>query len=279
MKINNQQQILLNNLICFCINLIYLTIEPFRLFLARRKVKLKESKYINISSEKVSIVIPTYNRADILINRTIPSVLSQTHKNIELIIVGDNCIDDTPEKIKKITDERVKFINLNKRGRYPKKINQRWFVQGSKPRNHGMLLATGKWLVFISDDDILYDFHVETLLKNAIQRNLEFISAGYKTIKNGVELTVLPGKNNIGSELVCGGMQTWLYRSYLKSFKWNMHAWRKKYDKPVDYDLQQRLFRSGVRMGHINDVVYFNPAVEGTNTTGYVAAIQAEKEE
>jgi glycosyltransferase involved in cell wall biosynthesis len=270
-------QRLINRVICLCINIKFLFLEPYLLFIARKLAKHFSSGDLYLRDQKVSIIIATYSRSEILVKRTIPAVLSQTHKNIEVIVVGDCCIDDTPAKIKTILDPRLIFVDLEKRGNYPERIEDRWFVQGSKPRNHGMSIATGKWFVFLSDDDILYDFHIETLLKNAIQRNLEFISAGYKTIKNGEELTVLPTKNNIESELVCGGMQTWLYRSYLRGFKWNRHSWRKETDKPIDYDLQQRFYRNGVRMGYINDVVYFNPPVEGTNTTGYIAAIQAEK--
>ncbi len=139
-----------------------------------------------------------------------------------------------------------------------------------------MEIAKGKWFVFISDDDVLYENHIEVLLRAAKKDNLEFVSASYKTVRDGNELIVHPGKSNIGSNLICGGMQTWIYRSYLKCFKWNRHSWRKKFDRPVDYDIQQRFYRSGVKMGHINDVVFYNPPVEGTNTTGYQAATIAE---
>ena len=60
----------------------------------------------------VSIRVATYNRAKILTERTIPSFLNQTYKNIEVVIVGDHCPDDTVERIKKIKDKRVKFYNL-----------------------------------------------------------------------------------------------------------------------------------------------------------------------
>ena len=139
-----------------------------------------------------------------------------------------------------------------------------------------MKLAKGHWFVFISDDDFLYENHIETLLKAARENNLEFVSASYRTVKDGKDLIVHPDKWNIGSDLICGGMQTWLYKSYLRSFKWNRHSWRKTFDRPVDYDLQQRFYRAGVKMGHIREIVFYNPPVEGTNTTGYQAALEAD---
>jgi len=227
-------------------------------------------------SDLVSVIIATYNRAEILIERTLPSILSQTHENLEIIIVGDKCIDNTAQRLSDLDDERIIFYDLKRRGVYPQEIEKRWFVQGSVPRNKGMDLAKGDWFVFISDDDVLYENHIKTLLHAAIEKNVEFISASYKTVKDGEDLIVHPSNWNIGSNLICGGMQTWLYKSYLRSFRWNRHSWRKKFDRPVDYDLQQRFYKAGVKMDYITDVVFYNPPVEGTNTTGYAAAIEAE---
>tara|TARA_B100000780_G_C21126955_1_gene457745 strand:- start:6265 stop:7098 length:834 start_codon:yes stop_codon:yes gene_type:complete len=263
---------LFNKILSAILNLLFLLTDPLKLLWARKFDNQKDE------NDLVSIIIATYNRSNILLNRTLPAVLAQSHKNIEVVIIGDKCIDDTAERIKNINDSRVVFLDLKKRGKYPSHIKDRWFVQGSVPRNKGMQIAKGKWFVFISDDDVIYDNHVETLLKAAKQDNLEFISASFKNNKDGKEFIVHPGKWNTDSDLVCGGMQTWMYRSYLKCFKWNRHAWRKSFDRPVDYDLQQRFYRSGVKMDYINDVVFYNPPVEGTNTTGYQAALLSDSE-
>ena len=60
----------------------------------------------------VSVIIPTWNRAELLIARTLPSVLAQTHGNLEIIVVGDCCTDNTAEMIASIGDPRVIFFNL-----------------------------------------------------------------------------------------------------------------------------------------------------------------------
>jgi glycosyltransferase involved in cell wall biosynthesis len=245
--------------------------DPLLLFFARRNAQP--------DCGKISIIIATYNRSDILINRTIPAVLAQDYHNFEIIIVGDKCIDDTASRIRHLKDPRIKFYDLEKRGSYPKDIKDRWFVQGSAPRNFGMSVATGSWFVFISDDDIIYPNHFSTLVTEAQSKEVEFMSAAYRTVKDGVELIVYPHKKNIGSDLVCGGMQTWMYKSYLRIFKWNNQSWRKSYDRPIDYDLQQRMYKAGVKMDHVSTIVSYNPVVEGTNTTGYKAAIEAENNE
>jgi glycosyltransferase involved in cell wall biosynthesis len=249
----------------------YKITERIKLYISRSRNK----NLIHNSNPLVSIIIATYNRSEILINRTIPSVLNQTHTNIEIVIVGDKCIDDTSEKIKEVQDPRIVYYDLPKRGKYPKGIKNRWFVQGSVPRNMGMKIAKGDWFVFISDDDIMLPKHIETLLNCALENKVEFVSASYKTIKNGNEVIVNPqpfGRDQI----MIGGMQTWLYRSYLKTFKWNVDSWRKRWNKPVDYDLQLRFIDAGVTFTHLFEIVYFNPPVKGTNTTGFEAALIAD---
>jgi glycosyltransferase involved in cell wall biosynthesis len=266
-----KEYILLNSIISTFLGSWFRISEPFMLLLARQKSKGK------VESDLVSIIIATYNRSNILVGRTLPSILAQTHKNIEVVIIGDKCIDDTAERLKILNDPRIIFYDLPKRGVYPQDIKDKWFVQGSVPRNEGMKLAKGHWFVFISDDDVMYENHIEKLIKAAVENDLEFVSASYRTVKDGKDLIVHPEKNNIGSDLICGGMQTWLYKSYLRSFKWNRHSWRKTFDRPVDYDLQQRFYRAGVKMDNIREVVFYNPPVEGTNTTGYQAALEADK--
>ncbi len=265
----------LNWIISNVYDLSYKIVEPFLLKYARLRHKIYDKDNLK---NKISIIIATYNRAEILTKRTIPSILNQSYSNFEVVIIGDQCTDDTAEKISQINDDRIIFYNLKKRGKYPIDVENRWFVQGSKPRNYGMKIATGQWFCFITDDDILYPNHLKILLNHASKNDLEFVSAGYNAIKNGKKIIILPSKNNFRSELICGGMQTWLYRSYLKVFKWNRHSWRKKIDKPIDYDLQQRFYRSKVRMGHLTDVIFFSPAVANTNTSGYEAAILAENQ-
>lgn len=240
----------------------YWLTEPVRLRVARwRHAPLYRDQSEN---PLISIIIPTYNRGRILVERTLPSILKQTYSHVEIVIVGDHCIDDTPERLAKLNDSRVRFYDLPQRGRYPHDPASRWFVQGSVPRNVGLRLARGKWLGWISDDDVLLPHHLESLLRFAQRGDYEFVSAAYIEERYGEEkiVDVQDTKPRIG------GMQTWLYRSYLRFFYWNIHSWRKSWNRPVDYDLQFRMVNAGVRMGFLNEVVAYVPPVEGTQTVG-----------
>lgn len=89
-----------------------------------------------------SIIIPTYNRAELLI-KTIRSVLNQHFEDFEIIIVDDGGTDDTEGLVKEITDPRL---------RYFKKVNG----ERGAARNFGIDKALGNYVTFIDSDDLLY---------------------------------------------------------------------------------------------------------------------------
>lgn len=257
---------MVNTVIGKLVDLKYAVSEPYLLHLARKR----SSGLKKTPDPLISLIIATYNRGKILTERTIPAILKQTYENFEVIIVGDHCIDDTATLMRKITDPRIKFYDLPVRGKYPVTPRDRWFVQGVVPRNAGLRLAKGDWLAWISDDDILLPNHFESLLRFAQKADYEFVSAAYTYEKNG-EIEIQDA-SSFSPRI--GGMQTWLYRSYLNFFRWNIHSWRNRWNRPCDYDLQHRMFRAGVRMGFLDEVVAHVPAVEGTHTVG-IAAVEA----
>lgn len=88
----------------------------------------------------VSVIIPTYNSANLL-SRAVDSVLEQTYSDLELIIIDDGSTDSTDEVVSEYSDERIKYIKheLN-RG-------------GSAARNTGIENAKGKYIAFLDADD------------------------------------------------------------------------------------------------------------------------------
>ncbi|QPJ84751.1 glycosyltransferase family 2 protein [Sarcina sp. JB2] len=90
----------------------------------------------------VSIIIPTYNREK-LIQRSIDSVLNQTYKNIEIIIVDDNSTDNTYKVIKSYM-EKYSFIKYIKHS-----VNKGACVA----RNTGIKVAKGYYIAFLDSDD------------------------------------------------------------------------------------------------------------------------------
>ena len=97
---------------------------------------------VNNETSKISCIIPTRNRADLLI-RAIDSVLNQTYSNLELIIVDNASIDNTPSVIAGYCakDQRVRQFVFD---------NQ---ANASATRNYAFTQATGKYVAFLDDDD------------------------------------------------------------------------------------------------------------------------------
>lgn len=91
--------------------------------------------------EKVSVIIPTYNRAHSLME-SVESVLHQTYTNIEVLIVDDASADNTQEVIKAIKDERLKYVKLSQNS------------GASGARNAGVEYAQSRIIAFEDSDDL-----------------------------------------------------------------------------------------------------------------------------
>lgn len=244
----------------------YALTEPLILRIMRL---LYEKDYKDKREEPlISVYTPTYNRARLLMERAVPSVLNQTYKNFEYIIVGDCCTDETEEVVTKIGDPRIRFYNLPKRGyRYPPTVENHWFAGPVVPANFALKLVRGKWIARIDDDDIWTEDHLEVLLRFAQEGNYEFVSSSYIAVRHGKEILV-DVKDQVPR---IGGTQTWLYRSYLKFMKYNINCWRKKWNRVNDTDLQDRFYKAGVRIGFLEKVTCYVLPRPGEETIGLEA--------
>ena len=92
-------------------------------------------------SELVSIIMPSFNTGR-FIKKTINSVLNQTYKNWELIIVDDCSNDNTDEIVNNINDSRIRYFK------------NRSNVGAALSRNKALKEARGKWIAFLDSDDL-----------------------------------------------------------------------------------------------------------------------------
>jgi len=130
---------------------------------------------------KISIIIPTYNRAK-FIKETIGSVLTQTVEDLEIIVVDDGSIDETQKIIEKliIKDNRIKYFYQNNCGK------------PSIPRNLGFKNSTGEYIAFLDSDDVWFPKKLEKqieLFEKDKSGKLGFVDCGYVIIdENGSEI-------------------------------------------------------------------------------------------
>ena len=104
-----------------------------------------------------SVVIPTYNRGKVL-RHAIQSVIQQTFENWELIIVDDGSEDDTKSLVSTITDNRIKYLYQQNKGR-------------SAARNLGIEKAFGEYIAFLDSDDQYAENYLELIFEEIAQKN------------------------------------------------------------------------------------------------------------
>lgn len=158
------------------------------------KLKTENGEYLkdNMETSKkqplVSVVLPTYNRAHLIV-KSIETVLEQSYKNLELIVVDDCSTDNTRQRVKDIKDSRLKYIKIERN------------AGPAYARNKGIKLSGGEYIAFQDDDD--------RWMRDKLQKQVDVLMSSpesvgivytgiYKLIKGKNEY--IPSKKNINRE-------------------------------------------------------------------------------
>ena len=126
----------------------------------------------------ISVIIPTYNRGNSTLMKTIESAINQTYKPYEILICDDGSTDNTFDLIKSLNNPKIKYINCGRSGR------------PSIPRNIGIKKSKGNWIAFLDSDD----YWMKNKLKNQVEiikkKNCKIISSNaYLDKKNKLYFT------------------------------------------------------------------------------------------
>ena len=149
---------------------------------------------------KISVIIPTFNRGNIICN-SIKSVLNQTYKNLEVIVIDDGSTDNTKNEVDKLKDKRIRYIKLEKN------------IGSSNARNIGIKKAKGEYISFQDSDDKFYPDKLEIQMKNLINNNsdLDFCkikvnyNSSYYLFYPNIEQEESIRKGNIFNNLISSG--------------------------------------------------------------------------
>ena len=119
-----------------------------------------------------SIIVPTYNHADFLKN-AVDSVVNQTYRNWELIIVDNFSDDNTFEIVNSYKDKRISYCKFKNNG----------VIAAS--RNHGIKISSGNWIAFLDSDDIWYSNKLSVIIEKILNNTdcQVFCSHEYKVFQ------------------------------------------------------------------------------------------------
>ncbi|MCM3270694.1 glycosyltransferase family 2 protein [Paenibacillus elgii] len=199
-------------------------------------------KVYTLDEPLVTICIPTFNRADLLMNRSLKSAIQQTYTNLEIIVVGDCCSDHTEEAVRQLNDPRIRFENLSSRGQYPDDPYFRWMVAGSIPTNRALESATGQFITHLDDDDEFTLDRIERLVEFAKQTQADLIYHPFQHLM-GPDHWVL----NDAEPLKCEKITTssMFYHCWLKCILWDPNSYLLY--EPGDWNKVRRMLELGVR--------------------------------
>ena len=120
------------------------------------------------SDPKISVIVPVYN-VEKYLNKCVESIVNQTYKNLEIILIDDgspdNCpkiCDDWAEK-----DKRIKVLHIENNG-------------VANARNQGLSIVTGDYVGFVDSDDFVESDMFEILLKNLLDSDSDISVCGYQ---------------------------------------------------------------------------------------------------
>ncbi|MBQ2661094.1 MAG: glycosyltransferase family 2 protein [Clostridia bacterium] len=234
----------------------------------------------------ISVIVPVYN-GEKTIKRTLDSILNQTYRDIEVIVVNDGSKDGTKDVLESMAkkDGRLKIITKENGG-------------VSSARNAGLEKATGEFITFLDADDEVESDMYEFLINAAKEYGADIAHCGYRRVENGTDVFVSnSGKVYVQSHdeaLSCeiegriftGSLCNKLYKSFLlkevrfdESIKINEDVLVNYYafknaDKSVYIDVPKYVYNMNTQSAtHTVDRVRF------VNDCERVARIMAETEE
>jgi glycosyltransferase involved in cell wall biosynthesis len=219
----------------------------------------------------VTARIGAYRGGDLLFERAIASIRSQSYPNWEAIVVCDGRDDETAARVAALGDDRIRCVQRPRNGPYPEEAEKRWLVAGAHPFNQAAALARGAWIAPLDQDDEWLPDHLEVLLDRARGTGAELVY--------GVSRVDLGD----GSETWFGGwpprrgdfgFQTAIYHAGLAPLLYDANSYL--LDEPADWNLARRMLEAGVMFEFVEQVVTsYHVAVDHPGWAGWKAREEA----
>lgn len=140
----------------------------------------------------ISVIIPTCKRPPAMVKRALDSVINQSYKNLEIIVVDDSPADFAQRKaveqaIKSLNDHRLRYIKHDQN------------LGGSAARNTGLLASRGEFIAFLDDDDQWLPGKLQKQMAKMSDANTGLVYCSYKIIDSSAQTTRLIDRCITGS--------------------------------------------------------------------------------
>lgn len=206
---------------------------------------------------KVSLIVPIYNSQNYL-EKCIKSLLNQTLKDIQIILINDGSTDGSEKIIKSFDDERIVYISKNNEGI-------------GKTRNLGIDKATGEFLAFVDSDDYLNEHFCEYMYQKAVNDDCDLVVCDFFEDRNtlvGIKFKDFKDTNlRETPELINNinlGPCNKLYKKSLFDDKSNRFEENLKYE---DAPFVVKMLLSANKIGKVNDYLTYYVIHSNSETT------------
>lgn len=176
---------------------------------------------------KVSIIIPTFNRAR-LIGETLDSIITQTYKNWECIVVDDRSSDNSIDILKEFSkkDSRIKFFE---RPNYKTK-------GANACRNYGYELSEGQYVKWFDSDDIMKPNFIESQVSKLINSSYDFVACLSDTFQ---ERNKIINVNKVNRKIKHHIITSYLVKNHY--FLTGSPLWKKEFLESFSYHFNESL--------------------------------------
>lgn len=163
----------------------------------------------------ISVIIPVYG-VEKYISQCLESVINQTYKNLEIIVVNDGTKDRSADIAKEYAakDSRIKVYDFKNGGL-------------SVARNRGLEIATGEYISYLDSDDWLDTKMYETLLETAMKNEADMVKCGIIETNGAAE-----EKITFSDVKIINNEQHKAFENYFKGILWTL-AWNGLYKREL----------------------------------------------
>jgi hypothetical protein len=220
-------------------------------------------KYLNAYTIKdnpiISVIITTHTAPDVLFEKTIPSILTQSWRHIELLLIIDSLDPTIVERVEfminKFDDNRIKVFASGLKLEIVSDSKTNWRNSGTFGTNYALTQVTGQWIAMFTHDDELIEGSFESLIKYSIESKLDFCYSKFNMIVRDLTFNYGSYPPVLGQFNLQGSIINAAFKDVIH------HQYDSLCDIPNDWGYLLRIYNLGLKIGFLNKTtVNFYPS-------------------